>query len=82
MISKEKTWNDVVKECEQILGCKDTADSPLQSNLPNLVRDLKSGASPQSAILTNAIHSDGEGRCSCRHPGNMRDLNCPVHHGA
>ena len=60
MISKEYTWNDVVKKCEQILGCEDTADSPLQSNLPNLVRDLKSGASPQSTVLTNAIHSDGE----------------------
>ena len=57
---KEYTWHDVVKKCEQILGCEDTADSPLQSNLPNLVRDLKNGASSQLAVLTSAMHSDGQ----------------------
>jgi hypothetical protein len=37
----KKDWHDVVVECEGILGCKDTAESPLMSNLPNLVRDIK-----------------------------------------
>ena len=38
----ERTWHDVVVECEEILGCEpgDTAESPLSSNLPNLIRDL------------------------------------------
>ena len=36
----------------------------------------------QNAALTNAMHSDGEGQCTCRHPGNMRNLNCPVHQGS
>jgi len=35
------TWRDVIKECERILGCDDTAESPLMSDLPNLIRDLK-----------------------------------------
>ncbi len=34
-------WHDIVKECEQLLGCPDTAESPLMCNLPNLIRDLK-----------------------------------------
>ena len=36
------TWHDVVVQCEKILGCDDTAASPFMSNLPNLIRDLKS----------------------------------------
>lgn len=36
-----KNWEDIVQECEQILGCKDHAQSPLMSNLPNSIRDLK-----------------------------------------
>jgi hypothetical protein len=40
----------VVVECERILGCPDTADSPLMSNLPNLVRDLKHGIVPNIPI--------------------------------
>ncbi len=33
-------WHDIIKECEQLLGCPDTAESPLMCNLPNLIRDL------------------------------------------
>ena len=43
-VMDEHTWHDVVKECEQILGCDDTAKSPLQSNLPNLIRSLQIGS--------------------------------------
>lgn len=40
--AKEKDgWHEVVKHCEEVLGCEDTAESPLMSNLPNLVRDLR-----------------------------------------
>ncbi len=35
------TWHDVIKECEQVLGCEDSAVSPLMCNLPNLIRDLQ-----------------------------------------
>ena len=35
------TWHDVIKECEQVLGCEYSADSPLMCNLPNLIRDLQ-----------------------------------------
>jgi len=37
---KEYTWEDVVRECEEILQINGHADSPLQSNLPNVIRDL------------------------------------------
>jgi len=33
-------WHDIIKECEKLLGCNDTAESPLMCNLPNLIRDL------------------------------------------
>ncbi len=45
-----RTWHDVVIECERILGCPDTAASPTMSNLPNLVRDLKHGISPNAEL--------------------------------
>lgn len=54
MTGSERTWHDVVVECERILGCPDTAESPLMSNLPNLVRDLKHGN------VLNAELSGGE----------------------
>ena len=34
-------WEDVVKDCEQILGLEGHAENPMSSNLPNAVRDLK-----------------------------------------
>lgn len=37
----EYTWHDVIKECEQVLGCEYPAESPLMCNLPNLIRDLQ-----------------------------------------
>lgn len=37
----EYTWHDVIKECEQVLGCEYSAESPLMCNLPNLIRDLQ-----------------------------------------
>jgi len=40
-LEAERGWHKVVQECEQIFGCEDTAESPLMSNLPNLVRDFK-----------------------------------------
>ena len=53
----ERTWHDVVVECERIMGCPDTADSPTMSNLPNLIRDLKNGIVPNSVIC--ATHDGG-----------------------
>ena len=38
----ELTWHQVVVECEKIFSCDDTAENPLMSNLPNLVRALRS----------------------------------------
>jgi len=35
------TWQDVVKECEDILDLKDHSELPYVCNLPNLIRDLK-----------------------------------------
>ena len=32
-------WRDVVRQCERLLHYPDTAETPLSSNLPNLVRD-------------------------------------------
>ena len=32
-------WHEVVKHCEEIFKTDDTAESPLMSNLPNLVRN-------------------------------------------
>lgn len=40
-------WEAVVIECEQILGLKGHAESPLNSNLSNAVRDLKAGMFPR-----------------------------------
>lgn len=40
-LGEEKTWQDVVVECEGILDCEETAESPWMSNLPNLIRDLR-----------------------------------------
>lgn len=40
-IKGRSAWHDIIKECEQTLGCPDTAESPLMCNLPNLIRDLK-----------------------------------------
>ena len=40
-IMKHYSWHDVVKECERVIGCEDSAASPLMCNLPNLIRDLK-----------------------------------------
>ena len=39
-MNNEYTWEDVVKECEDILQMNGHAKSPLQSNLPNAIRDL------------------------------------------
>lgn len=39
-MSKEYTWEDVVRECEEILQLNGHAESPLMSNLPNIIRDL------------------------------------------
>lgn len=44
LAEKEKEiegWHKVVKECELLFGCEDTAESYWQSNLSNLVRDMK-----------------------------------------
>lgn len=34
-------WEDVVTECEQILGLGGHAENPMMSNVPNAVKDLK-----------------------------------------
>jgi len=49
----ERTWHDVVVECEKILGCEpgDTAESPLSSNLPNLIRDILIGSRNADEIV-------------------------------
>ena len=39
-------WHRVVKDCERAAGAHGTAKSPLDSNLPNIVRDLKHGIKP------------------------------------
>ena len=51
LVRPERSWHDVVRECERILGCPDTAESPTMSNLPNLVRDLKNGMGPNKENL-------------------------------
>jgi hypothetical protein len=39
-------WENVVKDCEQILGLEGHAENPMSSNLPNAVRDLKANKTP------------------------------------
>lgn len=39
-MSKEYTWEDVIKECEDVLRLNEHAKSPLMCNLPNIIRDL------------------------------------------
>ncbi len=39
-MSKDHTWEDVVRECEDILQLNEHAVSPLMSNLPNIIRDM------------------------------------------
>ena len=39
-IEQRDQWHEVIKECEYIFGCTDTAESASMSNLPNLIRDL------------------------------------------
>lgn len=52
----ERSWYDVVRECERICGCPDTAENPTMSNLPNLVRGLKNGIGcPECAKLREYI---------------------------
>ena len=36
---KPEGWEGIVWECERLLECPDHAESPLMSNLPNLIRD-------------------------------------------
>ena len=43
---KEYTWENVVTECEQLLGLIGHAEDPRMSNLPNAIRDLKHGMFP------------------------------------
>jgi len=40
-LKSEYDWENVIIDCEVILGLKGHATSPLNSNLPNVVRDLK-----------------------------------------
>jgi len=40
IIKENYTWEDVVRECEDLLQMNGHAASPLQSNLPNVIRDL------------------------------------------
>lgn len=40
VIQECERWHTIVQECERILGCSDTASSALNSNLPNMVRDI------------------------------------------
>ena len=40
LADRENGWHQVIRECEHILGCPDTAEAPLRCNLPNLIRDL------------------------------------------
>lgn len=37
---KEYTWEDIVKECERLLQMNGHARSPVDANLPNVIRDL------------------------------------------
>jgi hypothetical protein len=39
-------WEDVIKDCEKILGLEGHAENPISSNLPNAVRDLKANKTP------------------------------------
>ena len=39
-LTEQEGWHEVVKHCEEILKCSDTAKSPIMSNLPNIVRDM------------------------------------------
>lgn len=55
-------WEDVVTECEKILGLEGHARSPLESSLPNAVRDLKTGKTPGDLKIqydcTQCIHKN------------------------
>lgn len=37
---KEYTWEDIIKQCEEILQMNGHARLPVESNLPNVIRDL------------------------------------------
>lgn len=64
----QKTWHDVVKECEEIVGCTDTAESPLSSNLHNIVRDLKVASGEGCRC-----HQEGEGAGATQRKGSGRN---------
>lgn len=56
----QDVWHKVVVECEKILGCEDTAESPHASNLPNLVRNTKNDLEVCRQVITRFLdlHDD------------------------
>jgi hypothetical protein len=51
LAGQAEDWHKVVVQCEEIIGTSGTAKSPLLSNMPNLVRDLKT----QTQTLQNRL---------------------------
>lgn len=68
---KEHTWEDVVKECEDMLQMNGHAESPLMSNLPNVIRDLlyKLHGSPTASQPSDAADQ----RINCSKCGHEQD---------
>jgi hypothetical protein len=50
-------WRRVVTDCERIMDCPDTAQSPSMSNLPNIVRDLKRIHLPKAESALAALRA-------------------------
>lgn len=63
-------WHRVVVDCERVLGCPDTAESPRMSNLANLCRDFKAEigrrktAHEAAMNVVNSYGPCGNGRLS------------------
>lgn len=51
------SWENLVEECEGVLELEGHAESPLMSNLPNVLRGLKETAQ-RSNIVVEKLHSN------------------------
>jgi len=66
-MKKLYSWESVVIECEEILQLNGHARSPLESNLPNIIRDLVYKITVLPIASQQADSPGTQKRCLCPH---------------
>ena len=74
-LKSEYDWENVVLDCEVILGLEGHATSPENSNLPNVVRGLKADKTPsQIKILYNCGQCTHKKICPIKNHADKKEV--------